>query len=199
MIVIGITGPTGAGKTTALDELKKMGGGVIDCDAVYHKLLESDIALQDILKQEFDAIEDQNGGIDRKRLGTIVFHDPAALERLNGIVHQVITKAVRQRLERYAQTPGCPAAAIDAIALFESGLDQLCDTTLAIVAPAEIRVRRIMAREGISEEYARSRVEAQNPDVFYTSRCEHVLCNDCASREEFEARSRGLLKKILSK
>ena len=197
MIVIGITGPTGAGKTTALDELEKLGGGVIDCDAVYHELLESDIALQGLLIQEFGAIEDEKGGIDRKKLGAIVFHDPEALERLNRIVNEAITKAVKERLEAYQVKKSCPAAAIDAIGLFESGLAQLCDTTLAIIAPAEVRVKRIMAREGISEEYARARVAAQNPDEFYASRCKYVLCNDCSSRAEFECRSRELLERIL--
>ncbi len=199
MIVIGITGPTGAGKTTTLDELEKMGGGVIDCDAVYHELLKSDIALQNLLKDKFGAIEDENGGIDRKKLGAIVFHDPEALERLNKIVNKAITQAVRERLEEYREKKNCPAAAIDAIALFESGLAQLCDTTLAVIAPAEIRVKRIMAREGISEDYARARVSAQNPDEFYASRCEYVLCNDCSSRVEFECRSHALLERILLK
>lgn len=199
MIVIGITGPTGAGKTTALDELEKLGGGVIDCDAVYHKLLESDITLQKLLKREFGAIEDENGGVDRKKLGAIVFHDPKALERLNGIVNEAITQAVQKRLEEYQTKKNCPAAAIDAIALFESGLADLCDTTLAVIAPAEIRVKRIMAREGIPEDYARARVAAQNTDEFYADRCEYVLCNDCSSRAEFECRSRELLERILLK
>ena len=196
MIVIGITGPTGAGKTTALNELEKLGGSIIDCDAVYHDLLESDNALQTNLRNRFGAIDNENGGIDRKKLGAIVFQDPAALEDLNRIVHAAITGAVQGLIRQFGEE-NCPAAAIDAIALFESGLSDLCDTTLAITAPAEVRVKRIMAREGIPEDYARSRVSAQNPEEFYTSRCAHTLVNDCASREDFALRAHELLTGIL--
>ena len=197
MVVIGITGPTGAGKTTALNELEKLGGAVIDCDAVYHEMLESDITLQDMLVQAFGDIRNENHGIDRKKLGAIVFNDPEALEQLNGIVRTAITRAISELLDGYRAAGTYRAAAIDGISIFETGLDRLCDTTLAIVAPAEIRIRRIMAREGISEEYARARVKAQNPDEFYTSRCAHTLVNDCADRESFGVRSRELLERII--
>ena len=197
MIVIGITGPTGAGKTTALNELEKLGGSIIDCDAVYHDLLERDSALQNALRGQFGDIDGENGGIDRKKLGAIVFQDPSALEELNRIVHRAITGAVQGLIRQFGRA-GCPAAAIDAIALFESGLSDLCDTTLAVTAPAEVRVKRIMAREGIPEDYARARVSAQNPDEFYTSRCAHTLVNDCASREEFADRAHTLLTGILN-
>ncbi len=196
MIVIGITGPTGAGKTTTLNELGKLGGDIIDCDVVYHELLERDIPLQNLIKDEFGEVESENGRIDRKKLGAIVFHDPEALNRLNSIVNRAVTQAVEERLEGYRAKGSC-AVAIDAIALFESGLARLCDTTVAVIAPAEIRVERIMARDGISEDYARARVQAQNPDEFYTSRCEHVLFNDGSSQAEFECRSRALLEQIL--
>ena len=98
-----------------------------------------------------------------------------------------------------AEEQGRPAAAVDAIALFESGLAELCGTTLAITAPAGVRVERIMAREGISREYAQSRVDAQNPEEFYTSRCTYALRNDCASAQEFGARARELFERILSR
>ena len=71
--IIGITGPTGAGKTTALNEVEKLGGAVIDCDAVYHELLESDIALQSKLEELFGPLRGEDGTIDRKKLGAIVF------------------------------------------------------------------------------------------------------------------------------
>ena len=83
MTVLGITGPTGAGKTTLLKEVEKLGGAVIDCDAVYHDLLERDGALQHSLEKTFGPLRDERGAIDRKKLGTIVFGDPEKLRQLN--------------------------------------------------------------------------------------------------------------------
>ncbi len=197
MTIIGITGPTGAGKTTALNELEKLGGVIIDCDAVYHELLRSNVALQNELENRFGVLTDENGVFDRKKLGAVVFHDPAALADLNAIAHRHVVDAVKVILAD-AQGKNIPIAAIDAIALFESGLADLCDATVAITAPAEIRVERIMAREGISREYAQSRVNAQNPEEFYTSRCGHTLRNDCASAAEFGDRAEKLFRTILS-
>ena len=198
MIIIGITGPTGAGKTTALNELEKLGGVLIDCDAVYHGLLRDDKTLRDELEGRFGVLTDENGVFDRKKLGAVVFHDPAALADLNAIAHRHIVSAVKRILEQ-AERDGAPAAAVDAIALFESGLADLCHATVAITAPAEIRVERIMAREGISREYAQSRVNAQNPEEFFTSRCQHTLRNDCAASAEFADRAHTLFSTILSR
>lgn len=197
MTIIGITGPTGAGKTTALNELEKLGGVIIDCDAVYHELLKSDLTLQGELQSRFGVLTDENGVFDRKKLGGVVFHDPAALADLNAIAHRHVVDAVKVILAQ-AEQEKIPAAAIDAIALFESGLADLCQSTVAITAPADIRVERIMAREGISREYAQSRVNAQNPEEFYTSRCQHTLRNDCASAQEFGARAETLFRSILN-
>jgi len=198
MTIIGITGPTGAGKTTALKELEKLGGAIIDADAVYHELLASNHALRDELEDRFGPLTDGLGHFDRKKLGTIVFADPAAMAGLNAIANRYITAEIRGRLEQ-AERAGCPAAAIDAIRLFESGLAELCSATLAITAPPEVRIRRIMAREGISEDYARSRVAAQQRDEYYVSKCGYTLVNDCAAPEEFAARARALFEEILHK
>ena len=196
MTIIGITGPTGAGKTTALNELVKLGGTIYDADAVYHELLKSNYALRKELEERFGPLTDEQGEFQRKKLGAIVFADPVALADLNAIAHRYVVQAIRDELVR-AGEQGCTCAAIDAIALFESGLDRLCAATVAIIAPPEIRVKRIMAREGISEEYARSRVAAQHPDEFFTSRCGYTLVNDCAGAAEFAARARALFETIL--
>ena len=198
MTIIGITGPTGAGKTTALNELVKLGGCIYDADAVYHGLLQNNPALRRDLETRFGVLTDEKGEFQRKKLGAIVFADPAALADLNAIAHRYVVAAIQDALEE-EKAKGKRCAAIDAIALFESGLDKLCHATLAITAPPEIRVRRIMAREGISEEYARSRVAAQHSDEFFTSRCGYTLINDCAAPEEFAARAKALFEEILIK
>jgi dephospho-CoA kinase len=194
-MIIGITGPTGSGKTTLLQLIAAQGGLVLDCDAIYHQLLRTDPSLLSAIEARFPGTVRQNS-LDRKALGAIVFADPAALADLNAIAHRYVVEAIRKELEQ-AKADGVPCAAIDAIALFESGLDRLCHATLAITAPPEIRVRRIMAREGISEEYARSRVAAQNADDFFTSRCQYTLINDCTAPEEFAARAKVLFEDIL--
>ena len=197
MKVIGITGPTGAGKTTALKEIEGLGGCVLDADAVYHQLLEEDAALRDELQARFGPLEDGRGRIDRKKLGNVVFRDANALADLNAIAHRYVGQELDRRLAR-AEQEGCPLAAIDAIALLESGLGDRCDATVAVTAPPEVRVRRIMAREGIPEDYARARVAAQRADDFYIGGCIFALVNDCTGPEEFAARARALFQRILA-
>lgn len=196
MTIIGITGPTGAGKTTALREIEKLGGAVIDCDAVYHDLLERDIALQGMLESAFGPLRDESGAIDRKKLGTIVFGDPEKLEKLNTIAQTATVRRTQELLEEY-RAKGRSLVAIDAIALLESSLAKLCDTTIAVIAPQEVRVQRIMAREGISEDYAWARVRAQRPDQFFAEGCAHILYNDCGTAEEFSRKAEEFLKEIV--
>ena len=197
MKIIGITGPTGAGKTTALMVVEQLGGAVIDCDRVYHQLLESDIALQRKLESAFGPLRDERGAIDRKKLGSIVFGEPEKLRQLNAIAQTATVERTRELLERY-RARGRELVAVDAIALLESGLKELCQTTIAVIAPPEVRVERIMAREGISEDYAWARVRSQRPDEYFIQGCDCTLWNDCASPEEFAARARALLEGLLT-
>jgi dephospho-CoA kinase len=113
-------------------------------------------------------------------LGNIVFSDKNALSDLNKITHSAVKTDVLRQLQSKPRL-----AAIDAIGLFEGELAQLCDTTVAITAPEEMRVQRLMAREGISEEYARSRLAAQRSQADFEALCQHTLENDmdiCAFR-----------------
>lgn len=198
MTVIGITGPTGAGKTTVLNVLKEFGAVVLDCDAVYHQMLTDCQPMLAELRARFGAeIFDESGGLRRKALGVIVFEDPAALADLNDITHRHISRRVDELLAQ-ARAEGHPAAALDAIALLESGLGERCHVTVAVTASEEIRVRRIMVREGISEEYARLRVEAQKPAAWFEAQCDHTLRNDGA-RETLETQARELFSTIILK
>ena len=115
MKVLGITGGTGCGKTTLLHQVEALGGCIIDCDAVYHRLLETDNALLTAIDHAFPGVV-QDGVLQRRKLGKVVFGDEAALQRLNALVHPFITRAVEQRLKQ-AQQDGRPLAAIDAVGL----------------------------------------------------------------------------------
>ena len=175
MKVIGITGGTGAGKTTALDVLAGFGVKILDCDEIYHTLLENDAGMRAELAAEFgDVIT--GCAVDRKKLGAAVFGKPERLRRLNEITHKYVRREVNKRLKAEAAADDY-AAAIDAIALIESGLSELCDVVVAVTAPEETRIRRIMAREGIDEAYARMRVRAQKNEAWFREHCDHVLEN----------------------
>lgn len=198
MTVIGITGPTGAGKTTVLNVLSELGGTAVDCDAVYHELLRTSAPMQNELRGRFgEAVFDANGDLRRKKLGAIVFDDASALADLNAITHRHVMAALENHIAR-ARAEGRPAIALDAIALLESGAGALCDVTVAVTAAEEARVGRIMAREGISEEYARARIRAQKPGVWFEERCTCSLRND-GDQADFEARARALFAHIIVK
>lgn len=196
MKVIGITGPTGAGKTTVLNVLTELGGAVVDCDEVYHELLRTSAPMKDELRARFGAgVFDENGDLRRQELGAIVFGDAGALADLNAITHRYIVAELEGRIAR-ARAEGRPAIALDAIALLECGAGALCGVTVAVTARSELRVRRIMAREGISEAYARARAEAQKPCAWFEERCTYTLRNG-GSREALEEQARALFRKIL--
>lgn len=198
MIVIGITGPTGAGKTTVLNVLRELGGAVADCDGVYHELLSTSVPLREELAARFGpGIFDENGDLRRKELGAIVFGDPDALADLNAITHRHIVSELERRIAQ-AEGEGRPAIALDAVALLESGAGTLCGTTIAVTAAEEVRVGRIMAREGIGEDYARARVKAQKPSAWFEERCAHTLRND-GEKASLEKQAWELFKSILCK
>ena len=192
-LVVGITGPTGAGKTSALRALEQLGGLVLDCDALYHELLRTDGALREAITGAFGPVFAADGGLDRQKLGNLVFGDPAALETLTGIIYARLPRELRRRMDE----SDAAVVGIDAINLIESGLDGLCRRTVAVIAPAETRVARIMARDGIPETYARLRVRAQKDEAFYRAHCTDVLVNDCGSAVAFTEKARQALETIL--
>ena len=171
-MIIGITGGTGCGKTTFLEIIQQQGGLILDCDAIYHQLLATDAAMLSSIEARFPgAVE--NGILNRKKLGAIVFSDEKALLDLNKITHSAVKTEVLRRLSEAPEL-----VAIDAIGLFEGDLAELCDGTVAITAPLDARIRRLMARDEITEEYAKSRIAAQHSDEWFREKCDHILVND---------------------
>ena len=188
-MILGITGGTGCGKTTLLEAVRRRGGLALDCDAIYHALLASDHEMLDSLEKAFPECF-QGGSLQRKQLGALVFSDPQALEDLNRITHAAVKQEVLRLLE------GNPKlAAIDAIALFEGGLGELCDLTVAVTAPREDRVKRLMARDGIPREYAEKRLDAQHSDAWFRERCDYALENT-GNLPDFQAECLAFLRSI---
>ena len=180
LTVVGITGGTGTGKTTALAALERMSALAIDADTVYHSLLETDADLRDELREHFPAAFG-NGALDRKALGNIVFSDPDALLKLNAVTHKYVEIEIERMFGDWAMSGGT-AAAVDAVALIESGLNKRCGAVIGVLAPEAERVRRVAAREGISEDYAKLRIHAQQSDDFYREHCDYILENNGDSR-----------------
>ena len=188
-MILGITGGTGCGKTTLLNVIRDQGGLVLDCDAIYHELLATDPSLLAAIETRFPGTV-ENGTLQRKKLGAIVFNDPAALQDLNAITHAAIKAEVLRRLETAPNL-----AAIDAIALFEAGLSSLCTTTVAVTSPTAARIQRLIARDGISEQYAKNRISAQPDEAWFRSKCDHILENS-GTQIQFQEKCIDFLQKL---
>jgi L-threonylcarbamoyladenylate synthase len=189
--VLGITGGTGCGKTTLLKAFEEIGGIVMDCDRIYHELLARDEALLTAIENRFPGcVED--GTLNRKKLAGIVFSDGAALNDLNTITHAAVRQEV---LTRFHSAPPATPVAIDAIELFDGGLAEICDTTVAITAPEEMRVQRIVDRDQITAEKAKQRLAAQRPQEELEALCDHTLCNN-GTQQEFETKCLAFWKRL---
>ena len=188
-MILGITGGTGCGKTTLLNCIAEQGGLILDCDAIYHELLRNDPALLSAIEARFPGSV-ENGVLQRKKLGNLVFSDEKALEDLNAITHGAVKAEVLRRLSEKPRL-----AAIDAIALFEGGLATLCDITVAVTAPEEARIQRLMVRDGIGRDYAKRRIAAQKSAEWFRERCDYCLENN-GTQADFQKTSLAFLRKL---
>ena len=188
-MILGITGGTGCGKTTLLNCIAERGGLILDCDAIYHDLLRTDPALSSAIEARFPGSV-ENGALQRKKLGNLVFSDEKALEDLNAITHGAVKAEVLRRLSEKPRL-----AAIDAIALFEGGLATLCDITVAVTAPEEARIQRLMVRDGIGRDYAKRRIAAQKSAEWFRERCDYCLENN-GTQADFQKTCLAFLRKL---
>ena len=175
MTVLGLTGPTGAGKGVVGELLAARGACIIDTDRLAREVVQAGSPCLSQLCDRFGQdILRADGSLDRAALAKKAFADPAEKAALEAITHP----AIIARSKEILASADAPVAVIDAPLLFESGMDALCDATLAVTAPAAVRMARIMRRDGIDEAAARLRMNAQPDEQFYRSRATHTLEND---------------------
>lgn len=163
MKIIGLTGGTGSGKGFVSERLKARKAYVIDADAVAHEIIEKGRpAYKEIVDYFGNEILDENGNIFRRKLGNIVFSDRDKLAFLNSCTHKYINMEIMRIIEEVKpQTNVYSAIIIDAPLLAEAGLVDICDDIWVVYADSEVRVKRIMERDSISEEQARNRIASQ--------------------------------------
>ncbi len=172
--VIGLTGPTGAGKSSVAKELAALGCAVVDCDQIARQVTTDCVPCLQALAQEFGADILQNDVLDRKLLASRAFASPEKTQKLNELTHPWILGETKAQIQA-ALDAGKPFVVVDAPLLFEAGVDALCDEIVAVTVPFEKRLQRIMKRDNISEELARARMAAQHPESWYEERAGKVV------------------------
>ena len=173
--VIGLTGGSGSGKSLAAEILSELGAYVIDADKISHEITDCDMAVLGRIKEEFSEEVFEKGKLSRKVLGRIVFNDKNALEKLNSILHP----AIAEKIAELAENCGNPLIIIDAPLLFlVKEIVALCSETVAVCAPEEVRINRIMTRDGISYDEAFARVRSQMPQEKLAELADKVIVND---------------------
>jgi len=176
--VVGLTGPTGAGKTTVANTWRLMGILVIDTDALARQVVEPGSSCLNALVTAFSSeILNEDGSLNRAALANKAFATPEGAATLNAITHPAILALTQQKLEEAADQ-GHTVAVVDAPLLFEAGFDAICHHVVAVTADRETRLARIMARDNLTEEVAKRRMNAQQPDDFYCRAGVSVIHND---------------------
>ena len=177
MRVIGLTGKTGAGKSTVAAFLKKKGCFIIDGDKIARDiLLPGEPAVKELSDTFGEDIILPDGSVDRKKLASRAFSSRENTDRLNSITHPRITERFIKERDT-AERDGYKIAVIDAAALLESDCKRLCSFFVVVTAPEEIRLERILSRDGITKEQALTRIKAQKSDEYYFSQADYIVKN----------------------
>ncbi len=201
MIVIGLCGGSGSGKTLVCQTIVSRGIPVFASDDEYHRLIDAPSDCTRALAATFGTgVLNAHGGIDRRALSRRVFSDtPVAgenLSRLNEITHRYVCEAFLEWKQRQEEG-GATAVVLEAPLLFESGMDRLCTVTVAVTAPRDLRIARIKARDGISEQEAIARINAQCSDEFLVRNCDYTVQNT-GTMNEVRDRIDKLFNQILN-
>ncbi len=200
LAVIGLTGPSGAGKSTVAALFAASKIPVIDADAEYHRLLlPPSPCLDDLVRVFSPAILTEQRTLNRAALSALVFEDSARgkarLKQLNEITHFYIKQRINALIASHRDKAA--ALVIDAPLLIEADMCAACDLTVCVLAPTELRVKRLVARDRRAESEIRARVHAQPSDSFYREHTDLVIWNDAQTEtEQLQAAVDGCLRRV---
>lgn len=195
MIILGITGGSGTGKTTVSNILSEYGVDIINCDFVARKIVEPGMkALDEIADYFGKEYINPDKTLNRKKLANLVFNSPDKLLKLNEITH----KYVEEYIDLYIKNSNSEIVGIDAAALIESGIYKKCDFLLSVLADKDIRAERIVNRDHISHSDALSRINAQKNDKYYIEKSHYIVYNN-SNIDEINNQISKIIEDIRSK
>lgn len=175
MKCIGLTGGIGSGKTTVARIFSMLDVPIYNSDDAGRKITNKNPQVKSAIKNQFGAdIFDQNDNLNREKLSSIVFNDSSALSKLNAIIHP----AVANDFKIWCANQSSPYVIKETAILFEHGLDKYLDGVIVVEAPDELRIKRVMHRNGITEDAVRQRIQQQLPQDDLISRADWVIHNN---------------------
>ena len=178
VMVVGLTGQTGAGKSTVSKIFSANGFAVIDADQVARRVVEKGTKCLDEIADFFgEGVICEDGSLNRKALAAIVFSDKAKLETLNTITYPYITGEILRQI-RVHSIKDEKLILLDAPTLFESRADDFCDIIISVLADPDIREKRIISRDGLTVEQARRRMNSQLDEEFFRSHSDYIIRNN---------------------
>jgi dephospho-CoA kinase len=194
-IVIGLTGQSGAGKTTVCEVFEENGFDVVNADLISREITAKGFPCLDELVEAFgESILDDGGGLDRRALGDMVFGDAEMLKQLNGITYPYITYEILRRIKETSARGGRYILR-DAPTLMESRADDYCDLIISVTATEKNRARRISERDGLSSEQIERRFSSQRSERFFMNRSDFIIKNN-KSIELLMEKAREVCNKI---
>ncbi len=197
-MVVGLTGQTGAGKSTVSDYLRENGMAVIDADKVAREVVETGSACIADIALEFGCeYINADGTLNRKKMAKTVFTDKAKLKKLNALMFPYIIRRLCEEIER-SRREGEGIIVLDAPTLFESGADRECDYVVSVIADEQSRKERIIRRDGLTQQEAQERISAQHDEEYYKSRSDEILENN-EGVDSLKNRTSALISRLESR